>query len=86
MHPDCLQYRLTSDELALFNEQGYLVVEDALDPAMRDALVAAVDAIDRVERDVENAADKLLSVTDVIHRDNRFVELLDWSMVFPKVW
>ena len=86
MHPDCLQYRLTSDEQAFFNEQGYLIVEDALDPTTRDALIEVVDGIDRAERDVENAADKLLSVTNVIHRDKRFVELLDWPAVFPKVW
>jgi ectoine hydroxylase-related dioxygenase (phytanoyl-CoA dioxygenase family) len=86
MHPDCLQYRLTSDELATFNDQGYLIVEDALDHATRDALIEAVDAIDRVDRDSERSADTLLSVTDVIHRDNRFVDLLDWPRVFPKIW
>ncbi len=55
MQPDCLQYRLTSDEQAFFNEQGYLIVEDALDPATRDALIEVVDGIDRAERDVEHA-------------------------------
>ncbi len=86
MHPNCLQYRLTGDELAFFNEQGYLIVEDAFDHHTLKSLIEVVDRIDRAERDLENAADKLLSVTDIIHRDGRFVELLDWSRVFPKVW
>lgn len=86
MHPDCLQFRLTPDESRFFQEQGYLFVEDAIDPQNLAALIDVVDRIDGDERDMETAADKLLSVTDIIHRDQRFVELLDWPRVFPKVW
>ncbi len=86
MHADCLQHRLTPSELATFNELGYLIVEDALDAETRESLIAAVDRIDRQERDPAQGNDTLLSVTDVIHRDRQFVELLDWPRIFPKVW
>jgi len=86
MHLDCLQHRLTQEERNFFNEQGYLIVDDALDSDSCGALVDVVDRIDRSERDLVNASDKLLSVADVIHRDPRFVDLLDWPRVFPKVW
>ncbi len=86
MNLDCLQHCLTSDERSQFNEQGYLIVDDALDSATREALIAAVDRLDQAERDQRAGADTLLSVTNIIHRDDRFVELIDWPRVFPKVW
>lgn len=86
MSPDCLQHCLTPEESAAFNEQGFLVIENAIDPETLGRVVAAVDAIDAAERDVENGADKLLSVTNVLHRSPLFAELLDWPRVFPKVW
>ncbi|MHC4877393.1 MAG: phytanoyl-CoA dioxygenase family protein [Planctomycetota bacterium] len=86
MHPDCLQHCLTPEESATFNEQGFLVVENAIDPMMLRQVIDAVDAIDATERDPVNGADKLLSVTNVLHRSHTFFELLDWPTVFPKVW
>lgn len=86
MDPSCLEYCLTDDEQRFFDEQGYLIVEDAIDPEMLERLVSVVDRLDARERDMENAADKLLSITNIIHEDDAFVELLDWPRVFPKVW
>ena len=86
MNPDCLQYCLTPEESAAFNEQGFLVIENAIDPETLGRVVATVNAIDAEERDVKNGTDKLLSVTNILHRSPLFADLLDCPNVFPKVW
>ena len=85
MDPSCLEHCLSDDEQTFFNEQGYLVIEDALDPASLGRLVEIVDRIDKRERTPE-LGDKLLSVTNVLHEDPAILELVDLSTVFPKVW
>jgi ectoine hydroxylase len=85
MTPECLEHRLTPEERELFNSSGYLIVEDALDEAMRHRLLEAVDRIDVRERSADHR-DKLLSFSNIIHEAPAFVDLLDWPTVFPKVW
>ncbi|MBI1312475.1 hypothetical protein GC176_14380 [bacterium] len=68
MKTDCLQHCLTSEESAAFNEQGYLAVENAVEPATLARLIAAVDQIDAAERDVENGADKRVGPVPTGHR------------------
>ncbi len=85
MNTSCLQHRLTASEHEQFEREGYLVVPNALDPQRVQRLVAAVDRIDREQRG-DQLRNKLLSVTDIIHRDDNFLELIDCPMVFPKVW
>lgn len=85
MHPDCLKHKLTSTEREFFKSSGYLVVPDALDAATTARLIAAVDRIDARERTDANRA-KLLSVTNIVHEDPAFVDLIDCATTFPKVW
>jgi ectoine hydroxylase-related dioxygenase (phytanoyl-CoA dioxygenase family) len=85
MTPNCLAHRLTQDEREFFNSSGYLTVENALSPAMIDRLLSAVDRIDARERTAETRG-KLLSVTNIIHEDPAFIDLIDWPTTFPKVW
>ena len=85
MDPSCLEHCLTEDEQRFFNEQGYLIVEDALDPDSVERLISVINRIDQRERTPE-LGDKLLSVTNVLHEDPAFVDLVDWPRVFPKVW
>lgn len=85
MHTDCLQHRLTADERAFFNSNGYLVVENALDQGRLQRLIEVVDRVDASERAPEHRG-KLLSVTNIIHEDGLLVDLLDCPKVFPKVW
>ena len=85
MNPDCLAHRLTDDERRFFETSGYLVVPDALDPAMNDRLLAVVDRVDARERTAENRG-KLLSITNVVHEDPALVDLIDWPTTFPKMW
>ena len=85
MHPTSLAHRLTDDERRQFEATGYLVVRDALDPAMTARLLAAVDRLDARERAADQQG-KLLSITDVIKEDPALVDLIDWPATFPKVW
>ena len=85
MNPDCLQHLLTNDERAQFNAQGYLVVENALDAAACERVIAVMDRVDARER-TEALAGKLLSVTDVMGEDDALVDLIDCPKTFPKVW
>jgi len=85
MDAGCLVHQLTDEERRFFQEQGYLIVENALDEAIRNRLIAIVDRIESRERKPENQG-KLLSVTDVIQEDTDLVNLIDWPVTFPKVW
>lgn len=85
MNVECLAHRLTRAEREFFNSNGYLIVEDALDVSMTCRLVEAVDRIEARERTAQTC-DKLLSVTNIIHEDPAFVDLIDWPTTFPKVW
>ncbi len=85
MTPECLNHCLTSQERTFFNDNGYLIVEEALDPATTARLVAAVDRVDARARTDANRS-KLLSITNIIHEDPVLVDLIDCPTVFPKVW
>lgn len=85
MNPDCLQHVLTSQERESFNTNGYLIVPNALDPATNARLVEAVDRIDAQQRTPE-LSNKLISVPNMVHRDDAFVDLIDCPTTFPKVW
>ena len=50
MNPDCLQYCMTDEQRDHFEQQGYLVVEEALDDDMRGRLLEAGDRVDARER------------------------------------
>lgn len=85
MNPACLEHRLTPAENEFFNTNGYLVVENALREPALSRVIAAVDRIDARER-TESNRDKLLSVTNIIHKDPALVDLIDLATTFPKVW
>jgi len=85
MQPECLKNRLTNGERDFFNSNGYLIIENALDAATTQKLIAAVDRIDARERTPDNRK-KLLSVTNIVHEDPALVSLIDWPTTFPKVW
>jgi ectoine hydroxylase-related dioxygenase (phytanoyl-CoA dioxygenase family) len=86
MDPACLQFALTPEERRHFNEQGYLVVPDALDTSTTERLITAVDCVDARERSPSHGRDRLLSFANILPEDNGFVELIDCPRVFPKVW
>ncbi len=85
MDPSCLQHALTQQERHCFNEYGYLVVDGALDKTTVGRVVAASDRIDARERTTGHG-NRLLSVSNIIHEDDAFLDLIDWPTTFPKVW
>lgn len=85
MDSSCLEHCLTDAERSFFDEQGYLIIDDALDPASLARLVEVVGRIDERERTPE-LGDKLLSVTNILHEDAALLDLVDLPTVFPKVW
>ena len=87
MDPSCLQHCMTDEQRGLFDQEGYLIVEDALDAEMVQRLIAAADRVDRQERQRQGLdAGKLLSKFRTIVEDDLFLELLDWPKTFPLIW
>ena len=83
----CLQYCMTDEQRDHFEQQGYLIVEDALDEQMLARLLEAgdrVDAGERAAREMEPAA--LMAKFRTIVEDDVFLELLDWPKTFPLIW
>lgn len=85
MNPECLTHRLTADERQFFATNGYLVIENALDPETNSRLLAAVDRVDSRERTAETRQ-KLLSITNIVHEDQSLINLIDCPTTFPKIW
>ena len=85
METDCLAHRLTSDERAFFETNGYLIVENAIPSSLLNLLISVVDRVDARERTAAMAG-KLLSVSNVVQEDDAMVDLLDLPTTFPKVW
>ncbi len=85
MSPDCLVNRLTPTEREFFDSNGYLVVENALDSATTERLLAVVDRVDSRVR-TDETRDKLLSIPNIVHEDPSLVDLVDCPATFPKVW
>src|SRR5689334_15019628 len=78
---------LTESERAQFERDGYLIVPGALD-AVTLARVRAVahehDAQFRAENGV--GPFHVLNEHDLVARDDRWLDLIDWPATFPKVW
>jgi hypothetical protein len=87
MDASCLAHVLTDDERQQFDRDGFIVVDDALPPALLEKLTAAADRVDAETRarDGLSPSDRVNQL-DFIGRDDLFLELLDWPLTFPKVW
>jgi ectoine hydroxylase-related dioxygenase (phytanoyl-CoA dioxygenase family) len=87
MDTACLDYCLTDEERNAFEQDGFLIVEDALDPEMIDALTTVVERLDAEHRaENEVGAHDRMHLRDFVGKDEIFLELLDWPKTFPKVW
>ena len=75
MDPACLKSTLTDHERLSFEDNGFLIVEDVLDSNDLAKLTSVVDRLDQRERAVGNE-NKLLSITNVIHEDDAFLDLV----------
>lgn len=87
MDAGCLQYCMTAAQRDFFDQEGYLVIENALDAEMIGRLTAAADRVDRRERRSRKLGDHgVLSKFRAIVEDDLFLELLDWPRTFPLIW
>lgn len=86
MDPSCLVNRLTDEERAFFDDQGYLAIEDALSAEQVESLTAVTDRIHERHLAAGQAADSAMFVPNFIPEDPQFLELLDYGRVLPKVW
>ena len=78
---------LTDEQRQFFDDNGYLVIEDALPPDVVAELNAAADEI----YDREEAADRLeqngkLNLRNCIVHHDAFLQLLDWPATAPLAW
>ena len=87
MDTSWLEYCATDEQLKAFNDNGYLIVEDAISPEMVDALEKVADHIDSEERaNTGLEPHKLLSKFRTVIEDDILLELLDNKKVFPLLW
>ena len=87
MDTSWLEYCATEEQLKAFNDEGYLIVEDAISSEMIDALEAVADRLDAEERAKTGLAPhKLLSKFRTVIEDDILLELLDNKKVFPLLW
>ena len=80
------RHRLTAEEEETFARDGFLVLPDRLPEAVTDGLEEAFDAVIAAERAALGAGElDRLNVFDFLGRDDRFLEMIDWPVTFPKV-
>ena len=82
-----LQYCATEAQLRQFNDEGYLIVEDALSPDLLARLNDAVDRVESREREAKGLkSNALLGKFRTVVEDDAFLELLDNPKTFPLLW
>lgn len=82
-----LQYCATEAQLRQFNDEGYLIVEDALSSDMLARLNEAVDRVEAKKRAEQGLKpDGLLSAFRTVVEDDAFLDLLDNPKTFPLLW
>ena len=87
MDASCFDYKMTDEQRTHFDEQGYLIVEDAIDDDLLGRLVEAGDRVDAQERAAKGMEpDALMSKFRTIVEDDAFLELLDNPKTFPLLW
>ena len=84
LEKDWLQHCATREQLDFFNEQGYLIVENALSEAQVEKMAVAIDRVDAAERRaLDLKPHQTMTKFRTIVEDNLFLELLDKDKVFP---
>lgn len=86
MQTTAFQFRLTDDEVRHFNEQGYLIVEDALDTEQLARLTQLTDAIHEKKIAAGFDPSAALFYPNFIPDAPEFADLVDYQKILPKVW
>ena len=78
---------LTPEQREFFDNEGYLVVEDALPPHVVEELNAATDELYRREKAAGNLEKSgKLNMRNCITQHEAFLQLLDWPATVPLAW
>ncbi len=89
MDKKSLDHCLTEAERKAFEQDGYFIVENALDPDHVEKLIEATDRIDAKYHGKEgyliNDGNNLF-IRDFVGKDKVFIDLVDWYRTFPKVF
>ena len=75
LEKDWLQHCATREQLDFFNEQGYLVVENALSEAQVEEMTVAIDRVDAAERRALEKSVGRLSLSAVVLWAQRLLAL-----------
>ena len=82
-----LEHRGTKEQIEHFEDQGYLIVEDALSADMVGRLNEAIDRVaEREQASKELSPDDQLSKFRTVVEDDTFLDLLDNPKTFPLLW
>lgn len=86
VNPSCLQYKLTQEERRIFEETGYLILEDVLSQEQVKSLTAVVDQI--YEKKLKEGHDPTTALfyPNFIPDHELFLNLVDYEKILPKVW
>lgn len=72
---DWLQYCATREQLDTFNDNGYLVVEEALTPQIIDRLTEAVNRVEEERKRQKLSTNTILNKFRMVVEDDMFLEL-----------
>jgi hypothetical protein len=86
MNPSSLDHRLTDEERRQFNEQGYLMLDDALSPGQVSALTELTDRIHETKVAAGFDPKGALFYPNFIPDSPLFADLVDYEKILPKVW
>jgi hypothetical protein len=83
----CLAHLAAPEALAAFEADGYLMVRDALSPALLTRLREAAGRADaRYRRSEGIGPHHVLNEHDLVGRDDVYLDLVDVPTTFPTVW
>ena len=83
----CVDHLLTSAEREQFEQDGFIIVRDALSPATVDTLGAVARRADASFRSEPGVGPHhVMNQHDLVGRDDAYLELVDVPTTFPKVW
>lgn len=78
--------RITAEQRRRFDEDGYFLVEDALESTEVDELIEAGDEFDaRVRGNADLPGDALVRVRNIVCRHPAFLRLLDHRRILPLI-
>jgi hypothetical protein len=86
INQSCLEHRLTADERERFSENGYLIIEYALNAVQVEQLTAAADAAFSSSLESGHDPKAALFYPNFIPDNPIFADLVDYERIVPKVW